>query len=53
LKQYNSSIGSDYKRMFSVPEFRRSIDAATNTPALFKQRIGMTRALLLNATGSE
>jgi Protein of unknown function DUF262 len=37
-----------YKMLFEAPEFRRTIDAATNTPALFKERISQVKILLEN-----
>ena len=35
-----------YKQMFETSEFRRTIDAATNTPALFKERISLVKQVL-------
>jgi hypothetical protein len=52
VSNHGQKIADTYRRLFSDHEFRRSIDAATNTPALFKQRIELTRGLLATATGS-
>ena len=41
-------IVGEYKRLFETPEFRRTIDAATNTPVLFKERINQVKGLLDN-----
>jgi hypothetical protein len=35
-----------FKLLFSNDEFRKSIDAATNTPAYFKNRISIVRSML-------
>ncbi|SRR5258706_2080186 len=42
-------IINDFKKMFSDPEFRRSIDAATNTASFFRARIRMVREMLESA----
>ena len=39
----------DLKQLFSDAEFRRSIDAATNTPAFFRSRIHVIREMLESA----
>ncbi len=39
-------ITNEFKTQFSDPDFRKSIDAATNTPSLFKQRIAAVQTLL-------
>jgi hypothetical protein len=39
------------KRLFGDDEFRRAIDAATNTPRLFRSRIETMRGLLNDASG--
>lgn len=48
LREGSTSIIERWQKMFSEDEFRRSIDAATNTPALFKYRIKATRETLMN-----
>jgi hypothetical protein len=40
-------IESAFKLLFEDDEFRRSIDAATNTPSYFKERIRRLRALVV------
>ncbi|MCS0500523.1 DUF262 domain-containing protein [Protaetiibacter mangrovi] len=40
-----------YKQLFTVPEFRQSIDAATNTPARFRARIEMMNRLFDSVLG--
>jgi hypothetical protein len=44
------SIQEAYQALFVDRDFRKSIDAATNTPALFKARIERLRELLSYAT---
>ncbi len=46
LKGRRSEITSSMKRLFGDPEFRSSIDAATNTPSLFKTRIIKVKELI-------
>lgn len=46
LRNKRDKILRDFKNLFSDAEFRKSIDAATNTPALFKARIGLVRGIL-------
>lgn len=49
---HRGEVAKRYVSMFSDPDFRRSIDAATNTPALFKQRIDLMREMLATTTGA-
>lgn len=42
----SSRILREFKKLFSDDAFRNSIDAATNTPALFKERIQTVKDLL-------
>jgi hypothetical protein len=46
LRANNRAIQKGLKKLFSDAEFRESIDAATNTPALFRRRIEMIAAML-------
>lgn len=43
---HEEEIAKGYRLLFSNPEFRQSIDAATNTPKLFRRRIEMVDELL-------
>lgn len=43
---HEAEIADAYQHLFSNPEFRQSIDAATNTPKLFRRRIEMVDELL-------
>jgi hypothetical protein len=49
LRANRSGIEQKLKELFSNAEFREAIDAATNTPALFKRRISMMSELLNDA----
>lgn len=42
LRPHGAAIQAKYVGLFSEPKFRQSIDAATNTPVLFRTRIEMT-----------
>jgi hypothetical protein len=46
LKEVSGSILAGMKRLFANDDFRKSIDAATNTPALFKARIQSVHGLI-------
>ena len=46
LRARRETILERLKGLFGNSEFRQSIDAATNTPQLFKRRIEMVRAIL-------
>ncbi|MCG5244889.1 hypothetical protein [Methylorubrum extorquens] len=46
LIAHKEEIMLQFKDLFSDVGFRKSIDAATNTPALFKQRITVLRNLV-------
>lgn len=50
LRRARTRILKTYKALFDDPEFRRAIDAATNTPSLFKARIEGLRSVLAQAT---
>lgn len=52
LRANRDGIEKKLKEMFSNAEFREAIDAATNTPALFKRRISMMSDLLNDAISS-
>jgi hypothetical protein len=45
-RRYADQIMGQFKGLFNNSEFRKSIDAATNTPNFFKTRINMVRHLL-------
>ncbi|MCD0169468.1 DUF262 domain-containing protein [Deinococcus sp. 23YEL01] len=40
------AIISGYKNLFNNPDFRKSIDAATNTPSFFKYRVEAFRSVI-------
>ena len=44
-------IAHEYLNLFVTPDFRRSIDAATNTPALFRNRIEIMDGVLTRVLG--
>jgi hypothetical protein len=46
LQPYAEGIVSRFKDLFSDDAFRRSIDAATNTPSYFKERITRLKLLI-------
>jgi uncharacterized protein DUF262 len=46
LQQERAQLIKGMQALFSNAEFRASIDAATNTPSLFKTRIAMVRSLV-------
>lgn len=46
LIPYADTIVTKFKELFVDDEFRRSIDAATNTPSYFKDRIRQLRRLI-------
>jgi Protein of unknown function DUF262 len=46
LRESRGEIEAKLKEMFSDAEFREAIDAATNTPVLFKRRISMMSQML-------
>lgn len=50
LRQSHDKILVGLRRLFSDRDFRQSIDAATNTPRLFRYRIERLNALLDDAT---
>jgi hypothetical protein len=52
LRAKRGGIEKKLKELFSNAEFREAIDAATNTPALFKRRISMMSDLLNEAISS-
>jgi hypothetical protein len=50
LRAKAGEIRPALQALFEDEDFRRSIDAATNTPSLFRKRIQMIQELLDNAT---
>lgn len=52
LKEKAGYIEAELKKLFSDGEFREAIDAATNTPALFRRRITMMSDLLDGAVAA-
>ena len=51
LQTYRDAILQGLKNLFSDTDFRKSIDAATNTPALFQHRIRAVRQMISDAIG--
>jgi hypothetical protein len=51
VRRFRSALDADYLLLFSDVSFRRSIDAATNTPTLFRDRIRRMRALFVKHIG--
>lgn len=51
LAPHRSIILERFRELFFEEKFRRSIDAATNTPSLFKERIATLRVLLGEIAG--
>jgi len=47
LSPYAGEIVTEFKQLFADDGFRRSIDAATNTPSYFKDRIRQLRRLIV------
>jgi len=45
-RTHRPSILDRFKRLFEDSEFRRSVDAATNTPSYFKARIQIVKTML-------
>ena len=45
-RAYRSKILNTFKQLFDDSEFRRSVDAATNTPSYFKTRIQIVKSML-------
>lgn len=43
VRPHRDQLVADYRALFSDSSFRQSIDAATNTPALFKERVRRLR----------
>ena len=52
LTGHSDRIKQEYEDSFSDAEFRRTIDAATNTPALFKKRIEITQGIFARSLSS-
>jgi len=48
LQVKQGSIIKNLKELFEDSEFRRSVDAATNTPSLLRTRIKIMRQMLEN-----
>ncbi len=46
---YKDEIIHEYKKLFSSQEFRKSIDAGTNTPTYFIRRISMVKKVITDA----
>ncbi|MEO9247470.1 DUF262 domain-containing protein [Citricoccus nitrophenolicus] len=52
VRPHRARILKEYQALFSDPTFRRSIDAATNTPKLFRDRITILSDLVTGVTAS-
>ena len=50
-RRRHKSITKSMQRLFDNSDFRRAIDAATNTPSYFRSRITQLRTTLENALG--
>jgi len=46
LEDKHEQIIQEFKKLFEDPEFRRLIDAATNTPSYFKKRIETVKDMI-------
>lgn len=46
LRQYREPLIERFQQLFSEPDFRKSIDAATNTPMLFQYRIATVKRMI-------
>jgi len=51
LRQGSPNILDGLKQLFVEPDFRQSIDAATNTPALFRHRISAVTQMIQRTIG--
>jgi hypothetical protein len=46
LRRHQAQLTRGIKGLFANADFRRSVDAATNTPSYFRTRIEMTNAMV-------
>ncbi|MBI4307052.1 MAG: DUF262 domain-containing protein [Chloroflexi bacterium] len=53
LRRHHPAILAGMRQLFENTEFRRSIDAATNTPSFFRSRIKAVRAMITDVTAHE
>ncbi|MER5292572.1 DUF262 domain-containing protein [Streptomyces pharetrae] len=51
LREHSRDIVSGVKDLFSNAQFRRAVDAATNTPSYFRDRITMMRDMISEKVG--
>ncbi|MFJ3764935.1 DUF262 domain-containing protein [Streptomyces sp. NPDC090082] len=51
LRENSEEIIEGVKMLFSDPKFRRAVDAATNTPSYFRDRINMMRDMINEKVG--
>ncbi|WP_145083549.1 DUF262 domain-containing protein [Anatilimnocola aggregata] len=51
LNAAKSTIIAEFKKLFDSDEFRKSVDAATNTPSYLKYRVSAVETLLKEALG--
>lgn len=51
LRSHQPQLIDELKLLFSDEDFRRAIDAATNTPTYFRERISMMRAMISSVLG--
>ena len=46
IEKYADQFRDGFVNLFSDEEFRKQIDAATNTPSFFKKRVQLTREMI-------
>lgn len=51
IDTHKELIYDEFQKLFDEPEFRRSVDSATNTPTYFRYRINRTKKLLEHILG--
>jgi hypothetical protein len=52
VSPYKDKIINDYKKLFSNQEFRKTIDAGTNTPSFFIRRISAVKKIITDTTSN-
>ncbi len=53
LEPHAAEIVQGMQQLFGDADFRRAVDAATNTPKYFQDRVKMTRSMILERAGME
>ncbi|WP_432026976.1 DUF262 domain-containing protein [Streptomyces sp. 1222.5] len=51
LREHSAEIIEGVQKLFSYSRFRRAVDAATNTPSYFRDRINMMRDMISEKVG--